>query len=72
MDRLRKLYSYLAGGSLLAGKAGWVLSGCLTTESGDHCVLVNVRAWLKLGGDLVQFRGQKYADTCMYTLKVEV
>ena len=62
MDRLRKLNSYLAGGSLLVGKDGWVLSGCLTTESGDHCVLVNGRAWLKLG---VQFRGQKYADTCM-------
>ena len=65
MDRLRKLNSYLPGGSLLAGKDGWVLSGCLTTKSGDHCVLVNVRAWLKLEGDLVQFRGQKYADTCM-------
>ena len=50
MDRLRKLYSYFAGGSLLAGKAAWVLSGCLTTESGDYFVLVNVRAWLKLEG----------------------
>ena len=63
MDRLRKLYSYLAGGSLLAGKAGWVLSGCLTTESADHCVFVNVWAWLKLEGDLGSVLG---SEVCRY------
>ena len=33
MDRLRKCCSHLVGGSLLAGKAAWALSGCMTTES---------------------------------------
>ena len=33
MDRLRKCYSHLVGGSILAGKAAWALSGCLTTKS---------------------------------------
>ena len=41
MDRLRKHYSHLVGGSFLAGKAAWALSGCLTTESTDYCMLVN-------------------------------
>ena len=35
MDRLRKCYSHLVGGSFLAGKAAWALSGCMTTESAD-------------------------------------
>ena len=35
MDRLRKCYYHLVGGSFLAGKAAWALSGCLTTESAD-------------------------------------
>ena len=30
MDRLRKCYSHLLGGSFLAGKAAYALSGCLT------------------------------------------
>ena len=40
VDRLRKHYSYLAGGSLLAGKAAWTLSGYMTAESADHCMQV--------------------------------
>ena len=28
MSRLRKCYSHLSGGSFLAGKASWALSGC--------------------------------------------
>ena len=32
MDRLRKCYSHLVGGSFLAGKVAWTLSGCMTTE----------------------------------------
>ena len=46
MDRLRKRWSHLAGGSFLAGKAAWALSGCMTTESADSCILVNEWAWL--------------------------
>ena len=41
MDRLRKRYSHLVGGSFLAGKVAWTLSGCMTTESADYCMLVN-------------------------------
>ena len=47
MDRLRKRYSHLVGGSFLAGKAAWALSGGLTTESADYCMLVNEWAWLR-------------------------
>ena len=39
MDWLRKHYSQLIGGSFLAGKAAWALSGCLTTENADYCML---------------------------------
>ena len=45
MDRLRKRYSHPVGGSSLAAKAAWALSGCMTTESADHCMLVNEWAW---------------------------
>ena len=45
MDRLRKRYSHLVGGSFLAGKAAWTLSGCMTTESTGFCMLVNEWAW---------------------------
>ena len=45
MDRLRKRYSHLVGGSFLTGKAAWALSGCMTTESADCCMLVNEWAW---------------------------
>ena len=47
MDRLRKRYSHLTGGSFLAGKAAWDLNGCLTTENGGHCMLINEWAWLR-------------------------
>ena len=47
MDRLRKCYSHLVGGSFLAGKAAWGLNECLTTESADYCMLVNEWAWLR-------------------------
>ena len=47
MSRLRKCYSHLSGGSFLAGKASWALSGCLPIESADHCMLVNEGAWLE-------------------------
>ena len=45
MDRLRKRYSHLVGGSFLAGKAAWALNRCMTTESADYCMLVNEWAW---------------------------
>ena len=45
MDRLIKRYSHLVGGSFLAGKVAWTLSGCMTTESADYCMLVNEWAW---------------------------
>ena len=32
----------------LAGKATWALSGCLTTESADYCMLINEWAGLRL------------------------
>ena len=32
MDRLRKHYSHLIGGSFEARKGAWALSGCMTTE----------------------------------------
>ena len=44
-DRLRKRYSHLVEGSFLAGKVAWTLSGCMTTESADYCMLVNEWAW---------------------------
>ena len=45
MDRLRKRYSHLVGGSFLAGKVAWTLSGCMTTKSAKYCMLVNEWAW---------------------------
>ena len=45
MDRLRKHYSHLVGGSFLAGKVAWTLSGCMTTKSADYCMLVNEWVW---------------------------
>ena len=45
MSRLRKRYSHLVGSSFLAGKVAWTLSGCMTTESTDYCMLVNEWAW---------------------------
>ena len=31
----------------LGGKAAWGLSRCLTTQSADHCMLVNEWVWLR-------------------------
>ena len=45
MDRHRKCYSHFVGVSFLEGKAALALSGCMTTESADHCMLVNEWAW---------------------------
>ena len=45
VDRLRKRYSHLVGGLFLAGKAAWALSGCVTTESVDYCMLINEGVW---------------------------
>ena len=59
MDRLRKHYSHLLGGSFLAWKAAWAQSGCLTTESADYCMLVNERAWLR-------------SQVCLLRLEVDV
>ena len=47
MSRLRKLYSHLSGGSFLAGKAFWALSGCLPAVSADYCMLANEWTWLR-------------------------
>ena len=33
-------YSQLAGGWFLARKAGWALSGCMTTDNADYCMLI--------------------------------
>ena len=59
MDRLGKRYSHLVGGSFQAGKATWDLSGCLTNESADYCMLVNEWAWLK-------------SQVCLLRLKVDL
>ena len=47
MNRPRKHYSHLVGGSFLAGRIAWALSGCLTTENTDYCMLVNEWAWIR-------------------------
>ena len=66
MDRLRKRYSHLLGGSF-PGKAAWTLSGCMATESADYCMLVNVwarvcllRLEVDLGSVLESELGQKW------------
>ena len=41
MDRLRKHYSHLVEGWFLTRKAPWTLSGCMSTDSSDYCMLVN-------------------------------
>ena len=38
MNRLKKRYAHLVGGSFVAGKAAWALSRFLTTESADYCM----------------------------------
>ena len=44
MDRLRK---YLVEGWFPARKAAWALSGCMTSDSADHCMLINEWLWSK-------------------------
>ena len=80
MDRLRKRCSHLVGGSFLAGMAAWALSGCLTTESADYCMLFNewaclrsrvclLRLEVELGAVLESQLGQKWRygalDACI-------
>ena len=45
MNRLRKLYSYLVGDSLLAGKLAWALSRRLPTDNADYCMLIHEWVW---------------------------
>ena len=47
MDWLTKHYSHLVGGSFLARKAAWALSGCMITESVDYWMLIKEWARLK-------------------------
>ena len=52
MDRLTKHYSHLVGNWFLARKTASALSGCMTTESADYCMLINectqLRWWVFL------------------------
>ena len=45
MDRLRKHHSHLVEGWFLARKAVLGLSGCMTTDDADYCMLVNEWVW---------------------------
>ena len=58
-SKLRKCYSHLSGGSFLAEKASWALSGCLPIESADYYMLVNELAWLM-------------SQVCLLRLEVEL
>ena len=71
LDRLRKRCSRLVGGLFLAGKAAWVVSGCMKTESADYCMLINewacsrsrvclLRLEVDLGSVLEPELGQKW------------
>ena len=48
INRLRKHYSEILGGSFPTGKASWALSRCLPTESGDYCMLINEFGMVKV------------------------
>ena len=72
MDRLKECYSHVVGSSFLAGKTAWALSGRLTTESIDYCMLVNEWAWLGsrvclLKLDWVQFWSQSLERNGMFS-----
>ena len=54
MYRLRKYYPQQLGGSFLAGKDSWVLSGCLPSEDVDYCMLINEWVWLRSQGLLIK------------------
>ena len=58
MDRLTK-HSHLAEGWFLARKAAWALSGCVTTDNADYCMLINEWAWSK-------------SHVCLLRLKVDM
>ena len=47
MDRLRKHYSQVAEGWLLARKVAWSLCGCKATYSSGYYMLVNGLVWSK-------------------------
>ena len=47
---------HLVGGSFLAGKATWALSGYLPTKNADYCILVNEWAWLRSQSWLIKAR----------------
>ena len=47
MDRLRKHCSHRVEGLFLIRKTALSLSGCMTIDSADHCMLVNEGAWSK-------------------------
>ena len=57
MSRLKKCYSRLSGGSFLARKVSWALSGSLTIESADYCMLVNEWARLRSQVCLLSLKG---------------
>ena len=50
MNKLRN--THIVGGSFPAGKAASVLSGCLSTENADYCMLVN--EWVKVTSLLIE------------------
>jgi len=47
MDKLIKHYSHLVESWFLARKTAWAVTGCMTTDSADYCMLVNEWAWSK-------------------------
>ena len=47
INRLRKHHSHHVEGSFLAGKAPWVLNGCLPVKNAFYCTLINEWAWLR-------------------------
>ena len=59
MDKLRKHYSHLVGGWFLARKAALALSGCMTTDGANYCMLVNKWVWSK-------------SSVCLLTLEVDM
>ena len=58
-NRCRKRYSHHLGGSFLAGKTAWTLSGYLPTENVDCCMLLNEWA-------------QSRSKVCLLRLKVHL
>ena len=48
MNRHRKHYSHLIGGSFLAGKGLWALSRSLPIESAYYCIVINAWTWSRV------------------------